>query len=157
MDATIKNIPQFPLKLVVLPGERVPLRIFEPRYKQLIKDIQDTDKTFGIPYAAKNLHPFGSEVKLASVLEFSNYNDLIIMVEGVGLFNLSEMIDNEPGKLYPLGKVIPITDEYTITDYMILELLDELQIKVNYKKILQLNLDHVKLSEVVQALNLLPE
>ncbi len=38
----------FPLQIVVFPGETVPLHIFEPRYRQLVKDTIETGKPFGI-------------------------------------------------------------------------------------------------------------
>ncbi|MEO1628994.1 MAG: LON peptidase substrate-binding domain-containing protein, partial [Bacteroidota bacterium] len=41
--------PLFPLKLVVYPGEQLNLHIFEPRYKQLIRECEQNKVTFGIP------------------------------------------------------------------------------------------------------------
>ena len=38
----------FPLQIVVFPGEEVPLHIFEPRYRQLVKDTADSGAPFGI-------------------------------------------------------------------------------------------------------------
>jgi Lon protease-like protein len=43
-------IPIFPLSVVQFPGVITPLHIFEPRYRQLLKDIMTGDKTFGIIY-----------------------------------------------------------------------------------------------------------
>lgn len=42
------RLPLFPLNTVVFPGGRLPLRIFEPRYKQLLKDCLESDRTMGI-------------------------------------------------------------------------------------------------------------
>lgn len=53
------RLPLFPLGLVLLPGEPVPLHIFEPRYKEMVRVCIDGDRPFGIVYA--------SESKLASV------------------------------------------------------------------------------------------
>lgn len=42
-------IPLFPLpNLVLFPGVRVPLHIFEPRYRQMIADVQDSDRVIGM-------------------------------------------------------------------------------------------------------------
>jgi Lon protease-like protein len=41
-------IPIFPLPLVLLPAEVLPLHIFEPRYRQMLKDISATDNRFGL-------------------------------------------------------------------------------------------------------------
>ncbi len=42
------ELPLFPLQIVVFPGEAVPLHIFEPRYRQLVKDTLDSGEPFGI-------------------------------------------------------------------------------------------------------------
>ena len=42
------KIPLFPLNIVVLPFEKVPLHIFEPRYKKMIKESIENDTPFGI-------------------------------------------------------------------------------------------------------------
>lgn len=42
-------IPIFPLGVVVYPDEQLNLHIFEPRYKQLIRDCIAENKPFGIP------------------------------------------------------------------------------------------------------------
>ena len=46
-----KVIPIFPLDLVLFPRQELPLRIFEPRYKQLVDDCMLADKQFGISLA----------------------------------------------------------------------------------------------------------
>ena len=42
------ELPLFPLQIVVFPGESVPLHIFEPRYRQLVKDTLQSGEPFGI-------------------------------------------------------------------------------------------------------------
>jgi len=46
--ADIKHLPIFPLPLVMLPNELLPLHIFEDRYQQMLKDIEHTGNFFGI-------------------------------------------------------------------------------------------------------------
>ena len=43
-----KIIPIFPLDLVLFPNQDLPLRIFEPRYKQMIDDCMLGEKEFGV-------------------------------------------------------------------------------------------------------------
>jgi len=43
-------IPIFPLPYVQFPGALTPLQIFEPRYRKMLKDVREADKTFGIIY-----------------------------------------------------------------------------------------------------------
>lgn len=45
-----KIVPLFPLELFLLPGEFYQLHIFEPRYKQLVKDVLNDNREFGIPF-----------------------------------------------------------------------------------------------------------
>lgn len=45
---TTKTIPIFPLDLVLFPRQELPLRIFEPRYKQLVDDCMLSDGQFGV-------------------------------------------------------------------------------------------------------------
>lgn len=47
---TRRLIPVFPLPLVQFPGATTPLHIFEPRYRKMLRDIFETDRTFGIIY-----------------------------------------------------------------------------------------------------------
>ena len=46
----LKQLPLFPLPLVLLPNEVLPLHIFEPRYRQMIRDIELRRNLFGITY-----------------------------------------------------------------------------------------------------------
>ncbi len=45
-----RELPIFPLPLVLFPGAPQPLHIFEPRYRQLLADCLAADKRFGITY-----------------------------------------------------------------------------------------------------------
>lgn len=46
----VKSLPIFPLPLVLLPNEFLPLHIFEPRYRQMLKDIEAGNRLFGLSY-----------------------------------------------------------------------------------------------------------
>ncbi|HEX4574255.1 MAG TPA: LON peptidase substrate-binding domain-containing protein [Gemmatimonadales bacterium] len=47
-----RELPIFPLPIVLFPGTPQPLHIFEPRYQQLLADCRDGDRRFGIAYVA---------------------------------------------------------------------------------------------------------
>ena len=51
---TTQRIPLFPLTVVLLPGMTLPLHIFEPRYKRMIKTVIDDDRPFGVVLAREN-------------------------------------------------------------------------------------------------------
>jgi len=46
----IKHLPMFPLPLVLLPNEVLPLHIFEPRYRQMLKDVASEKNFFGVSF-----------------------------------------------------------------------------------------------------------
>lgn len=46
----LKHVPIFPLPLVLLPNEMLPLHIFEPRYRQMLDDVKSTGNLFGITF-----------------------------------------------------------------------------------------------------------
>jgi len=46
----VTDLPLFPLPVVLFPGVPLPLHIFEPRYRQMLEDIQLTQNLFGLAY-----------------------------------------------------------------------------------------------------------
>ena len=80
----------FPLQLVVVPGEVVPLHIFEERYKLLVGETRDGGE-FGIILADEDsLRECGCTVRVAEVLEQFDDGRLNILVEGGRRFRLVE-------------------------------------------------------------------
>jgi Lon protease-like protein len=66
----VVKIPMFPLSIFSLPGEIIPLHIFEPRYRQLLEDAEANDMAFGIYFNhVSNSEKLGSLVKLESVIK----------------------------------------------------------------------------------------
>ncbi len=94
-------IPLFPLSIVVYPGERLNLHIFEPRYKQLITDCNTNGKPFGIPTVLNNeLQPYGTLVSLVEVTNVHEDGTMDIKTEGIQVFEILEPIHTLPNKLY---------------------------------------------------------
>src|SRR6266849_10942666 len=52
-----RELPIFPLPIVLFPGAPQPLHIFEPRYRQLVHDCLAGDRRFGVAYAAPDPAP----------------------------------------------------------------------------------------------------
>ncbi len=112
----IKHLPIFPLPLVLLPNELLPLHIFEPRYRQMFKDIQSQDNFFGISL----FNPSESfidkpetgtvgcvaEVRNADVLEDGRSN---ILTMGVMRYRLLDYIESDAP--YLVGEVNFFEDE----------------------------------------------
>ena len=51
---TTRRIPLFPLNVVLFPGTVLPLHIFEPRYKRMIRDVMASDEPFGVVLSREN-------------------------------------------------------------------------------------------------------
>lgn len=96
----------FPLSIFPLPGEMIPLHIFEPRYRQLLEDAEARDITFGIYYNnTSNTQKLGSLVKLESVIKRYKTGESDIIVKCVDLFSMNKLYKNHKDKLYPGGDV----------------------------------------------------
>jgi len=106
MDGLIR-IPMFPLSIFPLPGEMVPLHIFEPRYRQLLEDAESKDISFGIFYNhTSNTEQLGSWVKLESVIKRYKTGESDIIVKCLDLFTMNKLFRTYKDKLYPGGDVI---------------------------------------------------
>ena len=94
-------IPIFPLSLVVYPGEKLPLHIFEPRYKELVKECFEAKKTFGIPAVVNNqLQEMGTLVEITEIVQVYENGEMDITTRGLAIFKILEMIKIVPDKLY---------------------------------------------------------
>ena len=99
-------LPLFPLNLVVFPGEKLNLHIFEPRYRQLVRECIEQDTSFGIPpYLNDSLSELGTEMRLVGVEQTYSSGELDIRTKAVGIFRINKFYRQAPGKLYAGGLV----------------------------------------------------
>lgn len=104
--AASSHIPMFPLSLMPLPGELVPLHIFEPRYKELLQDAETTDAAFGIHFNHEiNSDKVGSLMRLESVIKRYPGGESDIIVKCIDVFTMDKLYRNFKSKLYPGGDV----------------------------------------------------
>lgn len=102
-------LPLFPLNLVVFPGEELNLHIFEPRYRQLINECLDEQKTFGIPaFIDGKLPGYGTRVRIATLDQRYDDGRLDIKTEGVSVFRLLSFQNPVSGKLYAGGQIVDV-------------------------------------------------
>ena len=98
----------FPLGIVLLPTEQLPLHIFEERYKELVDECLQQDGEFGLVYADDDgLRDLGTRARVVEVLTRFEDGRLNILVEGGDRFRLVELTD---GKSFSTGLVMPIED-----------------------------------------------
>lgn len=99
-------IPMFPLTLLPLPGELVPLHIFEPRYKQLLTDAETMDISFGIFLNHEcNVAKLGALMKLESVIKRYPDGESDIVLRCIDIFSMEKLYRNYKAKLYPGGDI----------------------------------------------------
>lgn len=94
-------IPLFPLSVVVFPGEVLNLHIFEPRYRQLIKDCHEQKKSFGIPVVLNDeMKDWGTLTSVTEIVKVYDNGDMDIVTRGEEVFRILETIPEIPEKLY---------------------------------------------------------
>jgi uncharacterized protein len=94
-------IPIFPLGIVVYPGERLNLHIFEPRYKQMVQECFDSKKPFGIPAVIEEkVNETGTLVQVIEITKTYEDGQMDIKTEGLQVFTILEIIKELPQKLY---------------------------------------------------------
>ncbi len=105
----MREIGLFPLGIVLLPGEQVPLHIFEPRYRELIGECLEEGAPFGLVFADESgLREIGTEAEVVEVLERFDDGRLNIVVEGGERFRLLELTD---GRAFATAEIDALLDE----------------------------------------------
>jgi Lon protease-like protein len=109
MGAVEERFPLFPLGLVMLPTEVVPLHIFEERYKLMIGECIANETPFGIVWLADDgLRDVGCSAAVAQVLERMEDGRMNILVRGERPFQLLRRVEDMP---YPAGDVEFLDDD----------------------------------------------
>ena len=83
------KLPLFPLNLVLLPFEYLPLHIFEPRYKIMIRNAIELDVPFGIILSeGEGVHSKGVKVGVKEVFKKYSNGEYDILVKGQEIFKV---------------------------------------------------------------------
>ena len=130
----VQSTPMFPLQSAMLPGESLPLRVFEPRYGALVRDCLATDDpAFGVVLIARGRevgggderHSVGALARIVTSADHGSGNvwsllELIAGAREIRLRSRSEILGDlpdEPGdRLYALAARVPIgtADKYDV-------------------------------------------
>jgi ATP-dependent Lon protease len=93
-----RDLGLFPLGLVLLPGERVPLHIFEPRYRQLVADCTLEDRPFVLVLAdEEDVARVGCAARFEELVRRFEDGRLNVIVAGV---DPVEILEETSGHLY---------------------------------------------------------
>jgi Lon protease-like protein len=113
-DRTVRDFPIFPLGLVALPHELVPLHIFEPRYQTMFSECLERDSEFGIVWATQSgLRHVGCACEIARVLERMEDGRLNVLTRGTRPFRIVAEQDDLP---YPAATVEFLEDKLERVD-----------------------------------------
>ena len=105
LDRRQEGFPLFPLGIVALPSETVPLHIFEDRYIRMIEECLEHERELGIVWLSEDeLHPVGCACEIDHVLERDEDGSMDILVRGRRPFRLIERQDDLP---YPRASSSP--------------------------------------------------
>jgi Lon protease-like protein len=114
------DFPLFPLALVALPGELIPLHIFEERYKTMIDECLEQEREFGIVWLADDgLREIGCACEIDRVLERMEDGRINLVARGTRPFRVLERQGHLP---YPAGVIEFVEDR---EDEVEPELLDD--------------------------------
>jgi Lon protease-like protein len=104
------ELPIFELPVVILPGELLPLHIFEERYQRMIGHCLDSAEPFGIVFRDDEgtAHRTGCTARVTEVLERFDDGRMNIVVTGEQPFRVLERFE---GADFPAGEVAPIMPE----------------------------------------------
>jgi Lon protease-like protein len=103
------DFPLFPLGMVAVPHEVVPLHIFEDRYKAMIAEVLAGGREFGIVWASDDgLKVNGCAVEITEVLERHDDGRLDILTRGTRPFRI---VEERFDHVYPAGDVEFLQDK----------------------------------------------
>jgi Lon protease-like protein len=112
----VSELPLFPLSIVLFPGVPLPLHIFEPRYRQMLKDVQGGDSLFGLSYfdastSTREVPDVGSVGCVAKVTDTQGFPDGRSNILTIGLirYRIAEYL--ERGSPYLVVRVSYFEDE----------------------------------------------
>jgi ATP-dependent Lon protease len=112
----VGELPLFPLSIVLFPGVPLPLHIFEPRYRQMLRDIQVNNNLFGLSYfdasaSEREIPPAGHVGCVAEVTETQALPDgrSNILTVGVIRYRIEEYV--ERGLPYLVARITFFEDE----------------------------------------------
>ena len=113
-EVPVQDFPLFPLGIVALPTESVPLHVFEDRFRTMIEECLDGESEFGIVWLSEDeLKPIGCACEIDEVLERTDDGRFTILVRGTRVFRLLERQDDLP---YPAGIVEFLAESEEVPD-----------------------------------------
>ena len=103
-----QDFPLFPLGLVALPGELIPLHIFEERYKTMMNECLEGEREFGIVWLSDDsLKSIGCAARIETVLERMDDGRMNLVARGTRPFRV---VQRQGHLAYPAGVIEFVND-----------------------------------------------
>ena len=113
-DRTVRDFPLFPLSLVALPHELVPLHVFEERYRVMFGELLESDGEFGIVWLTESgTKQIGCACEIEQILERMEGGRLNVLTRGTRPFRIVERQADMP---YPAATVEFLHDKDEVVD-----------------------------------------
>jgi Lon protease-like protein len=155
MEQKPEILPYFPLSVFLLPGEDIPLRIFEPRYKQLIEDARTSGITFAIPFVIDQvIQEFGCEVRLKNVIAENPGGRMVITVESIAIVQIISFSKQLEGKLYAGGGIRRMPSSDPVESEELVGLIENYSDQFDKDFLSCCDRSIITLQDVMKALNL---
>jgi Lon protease-like protein len=117
-DRLSEDFPLFPLALVVLPSEVIPLHIFEERYKTMMNECLAREQEFGVVWLADDgLREVGCACRIERILERTDDGRMNLLTRGTRPFRVLERRGHLP---YPAGLIEFLADRDEEADLALL-------------------------------------
>ena len=108
------DFPLFPLGIVALPGELVPLHIFEERFKTMMNECLRDEKEFGIVWLSdEGLRETGCSCRIERVLERMDDGRMNLLTRGTHPFRV---VERQSELAYPAGVIEFLKDRHEAVD-----------------------------------------
>jgi Lon protease-like protein len=107
-DRLRRDFPLFPLGIVALPGELIPLHIFEERFKTMMNECLRDEKEFGIVWLSDDgLRDTGCACRIERVLERMDDGRMNLLTRGTRPFRV---VERQSELAYPAGVIELLED-----------------------------------------------
>ena len=92
-----ERIPLFPLNVVLFPGEQLPLHIFEPRYRRMVRECLDARSPYGMLLAVDDgITRVGCTAEILEVMKRFPDGRMDILTVGRDPFRIVELYTEDP-------------------------------------------------------------
>ena len=121
VDSIPQSIPVMTLRgVVLLPSAMMPLRIFEPRYRQMLDDVLSGDRMFAIVREKEDVSPEEAELELpyeiatVGLVRISKKHDdgtSFVLLQGLHRVRIKSISQEDPYRIIDIDPVMTVAND----------------------------------------------